>query len=447
MFVLIAGALAIVGAITAGYYFAVRPVTLKIAVGPANSDDLRVVQALAQAFNNQQHTQVKLRPVQTEGASASAQTLADGKADLAIIRGDLDVPKNAQAVAVLRKNVVVMWVPPATKGKGRKATKITKIAQLAGRKIGVVGRTPANVNLLRLILTQYGVDPMKVEIVQFPANEAVDAIKNLKADAYLAVGPANSKVTIDAITASAKDGEPTFLPIDASEAIAQNHPAYEAAEIPAGSLGSADRPEDEVKTISFSHHIVARKGLSDATVAAFTRQLFAIRQSLKNDFPLAAKIETPDTDKDATIPVHPGAAAFVDGEEKTFLDRYSDYIWWSLMAFSAMGSAGAWFAGYLKQDERNTNTSQRERLLEMLKAARQSDSTEELDQMQAEADDILRHTLDCFEHGAIEEGTLTAFNIALEQFHNAVADRKALLLSMPQNLQRAATQFRAAGTA
>lgn len=447
MFVLIAGALAIVGALTAGYYFAVRPVTLKIAVGPANSDDLRVVQALAQAFNNQQHTQVKLRPVQTEGASASAQTLADSKADLAIIRGDLDVPKNAQAVAVLRKNVVVMWVPPATKGKGRKAAKITKIAQLAGRKIGVVGRTPANVNLLKLILTQYGVDPMKVEIVQFPANEAVDAIKNLKADAYLAVGPANSKVTIDAITASAKDGEPTFLPIDASEAIAQNHPAYEAAEIPAGSLGSADRPEDEVKTISFSHHIVARKGLSDATVAAFTRQLFAIRQSLKNDFPLAAKIETPDTDKDATIPVHPGAAAFVDGEEKTFLDRYSDYIWWSLMAFSAMGSAGAWFAGYLKQDERNTNTSQRERLLEMLKTARQSDSTEELDQLQAEADDILRHTLDCFEHGAIEEGTLTAFNIALEQFHNAVADRKALLLSMPQSLQRTATQFRAAGTA
>ncbi|MGY3486236.1 TRAP transporter TAXI family solute receptor [Bradyrhizobium sp. USDA 4011] len=448
VFVLIAGALAIVGAMAAGYYFAVRPVTLRIAVGPASSDDLKVVQALAQAFNNQQHTQVKLRPVQTDGATASAQTLADGKADLAIIRGDLEVPKNAQAVAVLRKNVVVMWVPPAAKGKGRKAARITKIAQLAGRKIGVVGRTPANVNLLKLILQQYGVDPMKVEIVQFPANEAVEATKNLKADAYLAVGPANSKLTIDAITASTKDGgEPTFLPIDASEAIAQNHPAYEAAEIPAGSLGSADRPEDEVKTISFSHHIVARKGLSDATVAAFTRQLFAIRQSLKNDFPLAAKIETPDTDKDATIPVHPGAAAFVDGEEKTFLDRYSDYIWWSLMAFSAMGSAGAWFAGYLKQDERNTNTSQRERLLEMLKAARQSDSTDELDQLQAEADDILRHTLDCFEHGAIEEGTLTAFNIALEQFHNAVADRKALLMSMPQNLQRTASQFRAAGTA
>jgi hypothetical protein len=166
---------------------------------------------------------------------------------------------------------------------------------------------------------------------------------------------------------------------------------------------------------------------------------------LKTDFPLAAKIETPDTDKDAVIPAHPGAAAFVDGEEKTFLDRYSDFIWWGLMGLSAMGSAGAWFAGYLKKDERNNNSSLRERLLDMLAAARHSDSTDELDQMQAEADGILRDTLHCFEHGAIEQGALTAFNIALEQFHNAVADRKALLMSIPQNLQRAGAQFRATG--
>jgi TRAP transporter TAXI family solute receptor len=448
-FVLIAGVLAIVGALAAGYYFAVRPVTLRIAVGPANSDDVKVVQALTQAFNNQAHSQVRLRPIQTDGAVASAQTLGDGKADLAIIRGDLEVPKNAQAVATLRKNVVVLWVPPAAKVKGKKAgPKITKIAQLTGRRIGVVGRTPANVNLLKVILQQYGVDPTKVEIIQFPAHEAVESIKNQKADAYLAAGPVNSKITTDAIAASTREGgTPTFLAIDSAEAIAQNHPAYEASEIPAGSLGGADRPEDEVKTISFSHHIVARRGLSESTVAAFTRQLFAIRQSLKSDFPLAAKIETPDTDKDATIPVHPGAAAFVDGDEKTFLDRYSDYIWWSLMGLSAMGSAGAWFAGYLKKDERHVNTSQRERLLDMLSAARHSDSIEELDNMQAEADNILRDTLLCFEHGAIEQGTLTAFNIALEQFHNAVFDRKSLLMSMPQNLQRASAQFRATGTA
>src|ERR1700693_188222 len=206
-FVMLAGVLAIVGALAAGYYFAMRPVTLRIAVGPANSDDLKVVQALTQAFNNQQRSQVRLRPIQTDSAGASANLLGEGKADLAIIRGALDVPKNAQAVATLRKNVVVLWVPPAQKVKGKKAApKITKIAQLAGRRVGVVGRTQANVNLLKVILEQYGVDPAKVEIIQFPANEAADAIRGQKADAYLAAGPVNSKITADAIAASVRDG-------------------------------------------------------------------------------------------------------------------------------------------------------------------------------------------------------------------------------------------------
>jgi TRAP transporter TAXI family solute receptor len=444
--VILAGILAIIGVMAAGYYFAVRPVTLRIAVGPANSDDLKVVQALSQAFLTA-HSQIRLRPIQTDGATTSAQMIADGRADLAIVRGDLSVPKNAQAVATLRKNVAVLWVPAPMKGK--KATaRITKVSQLAGHRIGVVGRTPANLDLLKVILQQYGVDPSKVDVVQFPITEAADAIRNQKADAYLAAGPVNSKITSEAIAASTHDGKaPKFLAIDTAEAIAQNHPMYEASEIPAGAFGgSPDRPEDEVKTISFSHHIVARKDLSDATVAAFTRQLFAIRQNVMSEFPLAAKIETPDTDKDAFIPVHPGAAAFVDGEEKSFLDRYGDFIWWSLMALSATGSIGAWFAGHLKKDERGNNATLRERLLDMIATARRSDSSEELDRLQAEADDILRDTLHGFEQGAIADGALTTFNIALGQLHQAVADRRALLMNIAQNLQRAGSALRVTGT-
>ena len=357
MFITLAGVLAIVGALAAGFHFATQPEILRIAVGPANSDDIKVVQALTQAFS-QAHGHVRLHPVQTEGSVASAQALADDKVDLAIVRGDLDVPKNAQAVATLRKNLVVMWVPADVKSQGKgqdkkAAAKITKIVQLAGHRVGVIGRTEANVNLLKLILKQYGVDPAKVEIVQFPASEAVDAIRGQKADAYLATGAISGRATTDAIAASTRDGKtPTFLAINSAEAIAQNHPMYEASEIPAGAFGgSPDRPEAEVKTISFAHHIVARKALSDSTVAAFTRQLFAIRQAVMAEFPLAAKIETPDTDKDAAIPVHPGAAAFIDGEEKTFLDRYSDFIWWGLMGVSAIGSAGAMVRG-LSQEGR-----------------------------------------------------------------------------------------------
>src|SRR5215475_16089797 len=117
-FVTAAGILAIVGVLAAGYYFATRPVSLRIAVGPANSEDVKVVQTLTQAFA-QHRSYVRLKPVQTDGAVASAEDLAQGKVDLAIIRGDLDVPKNAQAVATLRKNFVVLWAPP---GKGKKGS-------------------------------------------------------------------------------------------------------------------------------------------------------------------------------------------------------------------------------------------------------------------------------------------------------------------------------------
>src|SRR6202165_4151744 len=77
MFVTLAGILAVVGTLVGAYYFEMRPVTLRIAVGPANSDDIRVVQALTQAFAHT-HGQVRLRPMQTDGATASAQALAEG---------------------------------------------------------------------------------------------------------------------------------------------------------------------------------------------------------------------------------------------------------------------------------------------------------------------------------------------------------------------------------
>jgi hypothetical protein len=82
----------------------------------------------------------------------------------------------------------------------------------------------------------------------------------------------------------------------------------------------------------------------------------------------------------------------------------------------------------------------------MIAAARRSDSPEELDGLQTEADDILRDTLNCFEQGTIAEGALTTFNIALGQFHQAVADRRTLLMNIAQNLQRAGSALRVTGT-
>jgi TRAP transporter TAXI family solute receptor len=428
LLVVIAAILAVIATVGGITYYVMRPVTLRIAVGPPNSDDVKIVQTIAQIFASDRKY-VRLRPIVTDGTTASAASLGAGTTDLAIVRGDLDLPKDAQAIAIIRKNFAVLWAPAG----GKKS--ITKIEQLAGKRVGVIGRTQANVNLLKIILTQSGVKPESVQVVQFSAQGFAEALKNeqSKIDAFLAVGPLNSKITSDAIAVTAKNGEPTFLSLDTGDAIAQKYQAYEAGEIPAGSFGSTPaRPDDKIDTITFAHHIVARKSLSETTAAALTRQLFSIRQQVQSEFPQGAKLETPDTDKDAAIPVHPGAAAYIDGDEKTFLDKYSDYLWGGVMGLSALGSIGAWFVGYMRRDERESNTSLRERLLEMLKIARKSMSTDELDAMQEEADEIMKDTLHCFEDGAIEEGSLTAFSIALEQFHNAVADRKAVLADLPE---------------
>ena len=409
-------------------YLALRPITLRIAVGPPGSDDQKLIQALAQTFARD-GSPVRLSPITTEGATESIALFAASKTDLAVARGDLNLPANAESVAIVRKNVVVLWAPSGLAPKGSKkqpAPKIKGIDDLAGHRVGVIGRTQANVTLLRVILTESGVNPDKVAVTQFGTNQIAELARDPTIDAFMAVGPLDSKITTDAIAATAvARGEPKFLAVEVSEAIAKKHPLYESEEI-AGSIFSSSpaRPEEKVETVSVNHLIIAPKSLSDTTVGTFVRQLFAVRQQLARELPSAAKIEKPDTDKDAAVPAHQGAAAFIDGTERTFLEKYTDYIWGAILVLSGLGSAGAWLRHYWKRNEREQYTLHRDNLLDLISKVRQAESPEELATMQGKADGILREALDCYDDGAIEEGDLSAIGLALEQFHHAVADRR-----------------------
>src|SRR3954453_12930675 len=61
-------------------YYALRPVTLRIAVGPAGSEDQKLVQLIAQSFAHE-GAAVRLAPITTEGAAESVALLTAGKAD------------------------------------------------------------------------------------------------------------------------------------------------------------------------------------------------------------------------------------------------------------------------------------------------------------------------------------------------------------------------------
>jgi TRAP transporter TAXI family solute receptor len=439
-FLLIAAALLIFAAIAGAAFLLWRPTTLRIAVGPPGSDDQRLIQSLAQTFASE-GSPVRLTVISTAGAIESLGLLGTNETDLAVGRADEDMPKGAGSVAILRKNVVVLWAPSGAPKKGAKKdtkAKIKEIADLEGHRIGVLGRTPVNINLLKVILTESGLNPDKVAVSRFSVSQITDMVKDPTIDAFMTVGPLDSKITTDAITTTARlRGEPTFIPIDVSEALAHKHPLYESEEIPGSSFTTAPaRPEDTVDTVSVDHLIVAPKSLSEATVGAFTRALFQVRPALARDDPAASKIQKPDTDKDAAIPAHPGAAAYIDGNERTFLDKYSDYFWGAILLLSVLGSGAAWLRHYMKRDERNVTTLHRDKLLLAIAQVRKTDSVEELDALQEEADEFLRETLECYDDGAIEEGDLSAYGLVLEQFHHAVVDRRAVIAANPAGLQR-----------
>jgi TRAP transporter TAXI family solute receptor len=440
-FLVLATGLLIFAAVVGAAFVIVRPTTLRIAVGPPGSDDLQLAQGLAESFARDGGP-IRLSVIATAGPVDSIAALSSGRADLAVARADEEMPDGVGAVAIMRKNVVVLWAPTGAARKAqRKETrsKVKAIEDLPGHKVGVVGRTQVNVTLFRVILKESGINPDKVEIAQFGTDQINDMVRDASIDAFMTVAPLDSRLNVDAIAATARlRGEPTFLPIDVSEAIASRHPLYESEEIPGSAItASPARPDDTVETVSVNHLIIAPKSLSETVVADLTRQIFAAKPSLAHEIPAASKIEKPDTDKDAALPAHRGAAAYIDGTERTFMDKYSDYFWGAVLLLSVLGSVTAAIRHFIKRDERRLNTQHREKLVAAIMQVRKIESVEELDAMQAEADEILRETLDCYDDGAIEEADLAAYSLVLVQFHHAVADRRAAISGAPVNLARA----------
>ncbi|MGY3453772.1 TAXI family TRAP transporter solute-binding subunit [Bradyrhizobium sp. USDA 4353] len=414
-----------------GYWLS-QPQTLRIAVGPAGSDDDVLVRALADTFDANDSA-IRLTPVATDGPLQSITMLANGQAELAVARGDLQLPPTARSMAILRRNLLVLWSAPRGP-KPKSEARIKSMADLAGRRLGVVGISQVNVALLRVVLGESGVNPDKVAIVQFGANQIAEMTADATLDAFAMVGALNDKTIADAIAATARRrGEPRFLAVDVSEAIAERHPLYESEEIPTGAFATKpQRPDDKVETVGINQLIIANAALPEETAGAFARLLFTSKAQLAKTVPGAARIQKPDTDKDAALPAHPGAAAYIDNNERSFLDKYSDYLWGGVLILSGLGSAAAWLRHFVKRGERQDNTDHRDRLLAAIAAARQAQSLAELDRMQTEADVILGETLACHDDGAIEDGDLTAFNLVLIQFHEAVANRRAALATESQ---------------
>ncbi len=442
------GVLLLIGSlIGAGLYVESQPTTLRIAVGPPSGEDAHLVQAIAQQLNRDR-AGIRLKPVLKDSATDSAAAVDSHDADLAVIRRDRGYPREGLAIAVLRENVAVVIVPAAgslaavgggTANAGKRTArtrtpppppkKIEKIEQIAGRTVGVIGHSSGNAELLAIVLKQYEIPADKVKVVPLDPDDVKGALRATPVDVIFGAGPVTSAYFADAIAASGKgDDKPKLLEIDAAAAIAKRLPVYASAEIKKGVFGGhAPLPEDDLDTISVSHYIVARKSLSEGVAGDITKLLFGVRQSLASEYPAIAQMTKPDTDKDAAVLAHPGAAAFIDNEQKTFFDKYSDFIYLGIMVFSGLGSGAAWLTSYSRADDRIRKLKALENLLDIAGAVRLAQTHEQLDILRADIDELVRRTMRQVERNALDESAMVAFSIALNQAQSAVAERRALL--------------------
>ena len=300
----------------------------------------------------------------------------------------------------------------------------TEWKNLVGSKIAVLRGTSADLALLNVVLSAEGVPPDKVEIVPLNSMNAMASEKSISV--FAAFGAINSEALAEGFRSFARLREaPNFLSVESAGAIVLRQPRIEAGEVPKAAFASGPAlPPETVNVIAVSDLIVGGKAISEQAASAFARELFAHRQSILREIPDKASIEKPDTEKDAAIPAHPGVAAYIDGTERTFLERYSDYFWGGILVLSALGSFGAGLRAFLHPSEQETVSALRDRVLDLAAKVRDITADKDLVQMEKEVEHIVRETLDKYEEGAIDEGALTALGMAIEQFRSGAANRK-----------------------
>jgi TRAP-type uncharacterized transport system substrate-binding protein len=386
----LAAGFALIGLAGLAGYLLSQPTVLRVAV-ERDSQEEAVIAAASQKFARD-HAAIRLKPFVVEDLTESARALEQGRVDLAVVRSDVAMPADSASLLILHPDLV-LFVAPA-------GSDIRTIGEMKNRKIGVLRDTiEAHGNprpgLLETIFGQYDVPIGSITTVQLGRNDIEHAIEDKSVDAVLAVGTPEGGSLAEAVAAvtTAGHGEPVFIPVAEAKAISERLPYLETGNAVRGTFhGSQPRPIKNLETLAASTRLVARTTLADDTAALVTRLMLAAKPVLALRAPIANRIEAPATDKDAALPAHPGVAAYIDDEEQTFFDKYSDAIYISALCLSALGTAAAALASRIKFNRPVPEDLVLSRLVEIVKASREADA-DSLDALESEADELLAFAL------------------------------------------------------
>jgi TRAP-type uncharacterized transport system substrate-binding protein len=395
--------------------------TLVFAVGNPNGAEARFAAKLAAVLkNNASGLRLTIVP---NADSAKALAQFDRKqADLAVLRTDARVPSRARALAILEHDLVLL-ISPAGK-------KIKSLAELKKKKIAVMADGENSAAFVRHVLDMAESSDAASRIETAPANSTLDKLLAPAAGygAVIAIAHASTIVNDKRYEQYAKHGGFTLNAIDESKALARRNPGISEETMATGTLSSAPAiPNDELDTIGLQWLLVAQSKMPTGTAGALARAIYENKADLALDDGFGSKIEPADTDKDALVVAHQGAAEYINDDTKSFMDRYSDMLYLAVAALSIIGSI---FAGIYTKITRIAPEKAGElatAILDIGERVEHANSLEALEALQDELEAILRGAVIGLRDGTISSNGLETFKLGYEFVRDEIGMRRESL--------------------
>src|SRR5262245_1352947 len=407
------------------YRYATAPTTLTVVAGSLDADMPRFMAALASHMASS-NSGIRLKVIDKGTAWEAAKAFSAGEADLAIVRADANDLSAAQSVVVFARAVVLIVVPPGSA--------ISDMDELKGKTIGVVGG-PVNYQVVEALKQEYDLERAKVQFKDLNLGDITQALKSKQVNALLVVMPISEKYLAMLRTLFPRNGKsnPTLIAIESAGAIAAVTRYYESYDLPKGTIqGSPAIPDDDLTTLRVPFYLVAKKTLSDEVVGSLTKSIMETRRDLIGEYPVLKQISAPSTDKDdddkdTFIPIHPGAAAYFDGTQKTFLDKYGDQLTYVSMILGSLASifAAAW--KFMTKKEEGPESLPLMRLYAFKDQLCKAGSESELAETEQRIDEIFKGELEKHAKGDAQATDTGALGLAMQQLANAIAQRRAIL--------------------
>jgi TRAP-type uncharacterized transport system substrate-binding protein len=405
-----------------GYRYYTHPVTLTVAVGSIDGEAAKAMSAMASHLVSI-NAPVRFTVIDAGTALAAAEAFAAGKVDLAVVRGDVGDLSKGGAVVVVAHVVALLIAPPGSS--------IDSIVGLKGRVIGVIGEE-TNTKLIDVLSNEYGLIREK-SFKDVALTDVRRAFQSKEISALLVVIPLSEKYLslVRGLFQQNPKSSPTLIPIESAGAIAGAERAYESFDVPKGTLrGSPPLPADDLTTLRTSLYLVANKKLGKDLVATLTETIMKVRRDLLVEQPIFAQITAPSTDADAYLPLHPGAAAFYNGTQQSFMDEYGNWFYLTPMVLGGLATilAGAWkFMGI----GQSAGDAPLDALYALSRQIRKVEAPAELTDIEDKIDDILRTQRAKAASGDEDAVDATTLNVVAHRLESLIHERRGILAKEP----------------